>query len=301
MKKIVFFGLVSIILIPFTLAHGTTEEHTLENSSLDSCVDTGIVTKSYLPDPHKDLRWLIFGGSIVSLLLSISLFKLSNNASKKRSGKSSKKESDSFNINFKLIFAIIFLILFLALPSYHFWRYGLSKESIIYGPPGSIHSHADFKIYVDGNEIDFGKENYMTNKDFVVNKYTHLHDDKGNLIHVHATGITFGYFLNSIDFDLTKECFKFDTGQKVCNEETNKDGSTNKKWKFYVNGKINNEFNKYVIQDTDRILLTYGSFESEEGKHRIIEQYESITKEACIYSEKCDAPEGFVVTPENCG
>jgi len=295
MKHIIFLSLFLLLLIPFTLAHGTPEEHALEDSSLDPCTDSGIVTKSYLPDPHKDLRFLIFGGSIVSLLLSLAFFKVSKKKSKKVIKTGSKKDSDSFNINIKLSLAILFLILFIALPSYHFWRYGISKESIIYGPPGSIHIHADFKIFVDGNEIDFRKENYMTNSEFIVNKYTHLHDNKGNIIHVHATGITFGYFLNSIDFDLTKDCFKFDTGQNVCNEKNGKE------WKFYVNGKLNNEFNKYVIQDTDRIFLTYGNFESEEGKHQIIEQYESITKEACIYSEKCDAPEGFVITKESCG
>jgi len=61
-----------------------------------------------------------------------------------------------------------------------------------------------------------------------------------------------------------------------------------------VNGSLEEEKNNYVPMDLDKILIYYGHGEPTER------MFASVTNEACIYSEKCDAPEGFIIEPENC-
>ena len=57
----------------------------------------------------------------------------------------------------------------------------------------------------------------------------------------------------------------------------------NKKLKMYVNGKRNDEYAQYDIQDEDKILLSYG----DETDKEIQNQLNALTDEACIYSLKC--------------
>ena len=52
-----------------------------------------------------------------------------------------------------------------------------------------------------------------------------------------------------MNFD--KNCITLENNEKFCNDE-------NKKLKFFVNGKENNEFENYVFDDLDKILITYG-------------------------------------------
>ena len=279
--------------INVAFAHGTAEEHVVEGVS--QCGESDIITKPYLPDPHKDLRLITFGLSFIGLVMSIFCYiyvrlKKGKHNSKKKSLKSSDSINDSINFNIPIVIMIIGLILFIGLPTYHFWRFGFSKESIIFGPIGSQHIHADFKVFIEDQPFDFGIENYMSNEDMTVSNYVHLHDSAGDLMHIHANGITFGYFFETLNFKLTKKCLTFDTGQNICNEG-------DKKWRFYVNGKLNNDFEDYVITDNDKLLLIYGL----DSKEKIIEQYQSMSNKACIYSKTCEPPEGFVITPESCG
>ena len=63
--------------------------------------------------------------------------------------------------------------------------------------------------------------------------------------------------------DFNKDCITIEN-EKFCN-------NSNKKLKFYVNGKESNEFENYVFNDLDKILITYGDESEEEIKAQLAE------------------------------
>lgn len=148
-----------------------------------------------------------------------------------------------------IIWIIILLILF-----------GITyavKISNKIGPLGSTHEHADFKVYINGQILNFAHPEYM-----VKNQFVHIEDMNGVIIHKHATGITLGYFFKTLGFKFNDECFILDNGEKFCNEN-------NKFLKFYVNGIRNYDYDKYEITEGDKYLISYGNDVDEELQKQI--------------------------------
>lgn len=109
----------------------------------------------------------------------------------------------------------------------------------------AYHIHANFKVYMNGAALDFS-----TKKE--ENEFIHVHDGKGDLLHIHKQGMTLGDFFSSVGTDLPPTI------------------------KLYVNGKENSLGLKYVPLDLDKILLTDGPIVP-------------VADDACIYSLKCPA------------
>lgn len=171
---------------------------------------------------------------------------------------------------------------------------GTGTEAPQIGVVGDIHDHADFKVYLNGLSYNFAREKYMSAENMTLSNFAHFHDLKGNIIHKHASGITLGFFLDTLGMQLDGNCFVLDDGTSYCNKG-------NKKLKLYVNGEKNDEFDQYDIQDEDRIMISYGDETAEEIK----KQLASATDEACIYSLKCPEkgapPEEATCVGETCG
>lgn len=149
------------------------------------------------------------------------------------------------------------------------------------------HTHVDFAVYLDGEKYDFVQEKFMSMEGNEKNPYTHLHDMDGNVIHFHAEGVSLNDFFQSIGMRLTQNCFRTETGQNYCN-------TTEKTLKMFVNGNQNNAFGTYIPNDLDRILISYG----DETPNELQEQLDSVTDNACYYSEKC--PERGIPPLESC-
>ena len=141
---------------------------------------------------------------------------------------------------------------------------------------GEVHEHAGLKIYIGGNPINFSHDKYMSSENMTLSNFIHLHDKDGEIIHKHTRGITLGFFFESLNMKFDSQCLAIDTKNGYCSENS-------KKLKMYVNGKQNYKYENYEFNDLDRILITYGS----ESAEQIKAQIESVTDEACIYSEKC--------------
>lgn len=161
------------------------------------------------------------------------------------------------------------------------------KSPITQSPAAKYHAHADFKVYIDGKAIDFSVAKYQSVEGKELNSDVHLHDNKGNLIHLHKQGIKLGEFFKSLQMQLTGTCLVVDTGEKYCS-------SGNSTLKMFVNGKPNTKFSEYVPEDLDRILITYGA----DSEQNIQTQINSVTDMACIYSLKC--PQRGKPPTENC-
>ncbi len=136
------------------------------------------------------------------------------------------------------------------------------------GPLKSTHIHADVKIYISGQPIDFSQKKYQ-----LTTSYIHFEDGLGDVVHIHATGMRISHLLKSVGMNFKNNCLVVE-GTDYCDEK-------DKKLKFYVNGKLNTEFENYLIKDLDKMLISYGS----ENDGEIQKQLSSVTDLAQKYSE----------------
>lgn len=150
-----------------------------------------------------------------------------------------------------------------------------------------VHEHADFKVYLNDKVFDFSLAKYQDSKESPKDPYAHLHDGNGTVTHKHRQGVTLGYFFKTIGMSFDKNCFITDTKQQYCSDGKNT-------LKMYVNGKPNDKLGEYEFTDLDKIVISYGS----EDQAIIQKQIDSVTDQACMYSEKC--PERGKPPTENC-
>ena len=141
---------------------------------------------------------------------------------------------------------------------------------------GSQHIHADWKIYINGKEFDWSPfadhhQRQMAGDKSILDTsaFIHIHpaqapEKGGDVLHMHATGIPLWIFFKSVGMDFNKDCITLENKEKFCN-----DG--NKKLKFFVNGRESNEFENYVFNDLDKILISYGDESEEEVKNQLAE------------------------------
>ncbi len=116
-----------------------------------------------------------------------------------------------------------------------------------FGALGSTHEHTAFRLFINGQVIDFSQPKYQ-----VKSQYVHFENGDGDTIHKHATGVDIGFLFETLGMKFTSECIAMDDGTDYCNDSNNT-------LKFFVNGVRNDMFNNYVLNDGDRILLSYGS------------------------------------------
>ena len=178
-----------------------------------------------------------------------------------------------------IFYAVIFILVILFL-----WQW-LSKGALVnqlnkaqhhnsqlqflsgIGVLGSAHLHADVKVYINGQAIDFSQKKYQLTTSFI-----HFEEGVGDVIHTHATGLTLGHLFKSLGRDFNDNCIVLDS-QSNCN-------SDDKTLKFYVNGAKSNEFDNRVIKDLDKYLISYGN----DSEAEIQKQLSSVTNLAAKYS-----------------
>lgn len=152
----------------------------------------------------------------------------------------------------------------------------------------NFHAHADLMVYVNGKPLDLSPAKYQSTKEKELDPDTHLHAGNGKIVHLHKRGVTLAQFFKSLGMELAAACLQLDDGKKYCTDGT-------KSLKLDVNGEaISDQFSDYQPQDLDRILISYGS----ETQTQLNKQLDSVTDEACIYSETC--PERGKPPTEEC-
>lgn len=129
------------------------------------------------------------------------------------------------------------------------------------GKPGSEHSHADFKVYINGDAYNFSQAKYQEaiqpggseeNCGEEGGPLADLHGGDGDVVHKHATGVTWGYFFSTLNMTLGDDCLVLDTGAAYCNEGW-------KKWEYFVNGDAAGSIRGMEMRDRDQVLITYGA------------------------------------------
>ncbi len=176
-----------------------------------------------------------------------------NDAHKQATNKDEKQKS---KVSKGKILAIAISILIVGFIGYSiFWA--ITTEGV--GAIGSTHIHADFAIFLDGEEITPLPEQY-----FVASPYVHVETGPGagTVIHMHATNVPLKMFFDSLGMKFNPECFEVGGDNKYCNDGIN----TLKMFVKHDNAtwEQNLEYEKYIFQDLDKILITYGDGTNED-------------------------------------
>jgi len=119
------------------------------------------------------------------------------------------------------------------------------------GTLGDDHEHPSVLVRIFGDKFDFSLPAYQ-----IKNSWIHFEAQDGNTVHRHSTGVTMGYLFETLGIGLTEECYVFPDGREFC---TNEDYSL----KYYINHEKVSGINDSVLQDGDKILISYGN-ESQE-------------------------------------
>jgi len=115
------------------------------------------------------------------------------------------------------------------------------------GPPGSTHEHAQFSVFVNGDEIDFSQPRYQVGQ--TQNRRIHFEGGDGSRIHKHATAVTIGYAMDVHDLGINASCL-------TVHEDTYcEDGSGSVS--VTVNGNEIEDPASHVIRDGEIIRISY--------------------------------------------
>jgi len=134
------------------------------------------------------------------------------------------------------------------------------------GRLGDEHEHASLLVRIFGDKLDFASPAYQ-----IKSSWIHFEDSDGTTIHRHSSGVTLGYLFGSLGFTINDECFAFPDGREFC---TNEDYTL----KYYINHQSVDNIYDYVLEDDDRVLISFGSETPEEIEVQLIELDSQIIK-----------------------
>ncbi|QMU54765.1 MAG: hypothetical protein GKS07_07690 [Nitrosopumilus sp.] len=127
------------------------------------------------------------------------------------------------------------------------------------GNQADIHEHASILVNIFGDKVDFSRHEYQ-----IKSLRIHFEANDGTTIHRHSTGVSLGYLFESFGVGLDEKCYVFVDGKKFC---SNDEYSLN----FYINDQQVESITDYVVNQDDRILISYGA-ETEEGIVKHLEE-----------------------------
>ena len=134
------------------------------------------------------------------------------------------------------------------------------------GKLGGEHEHASLLVRIFNDKFDFAVPSYQ-----IKSSWIHFEESDGTTIHRHASGVTLGYLFDSLNIGIDSKCYAFPDGRQFC---TNEDYSI----KYYLNHQLVDGINDYVIQDGDRILITFGNETPEQIEEQLAELDSQIIK-----------------------
>ena len=124
---------------------------------------------------------------------------------------------------------------------------------------GDEHEHASLLVKIFGDTFDFSVPSYQ-----IKSSWIHFEESDGATVHRHASGIKLGYLFDGLKIGVDSECYVFPDGRQFC---TNEDYSL----KYFINHQKVSDIQNYVLEDGDRILITYGSETPEKIEEYLIQ------------------------------
>ena len=185
-----------------------------------------------------------------------------------REDKVAKQVKDKRKNNLKAAGVLALIAIIVGYTGYVF----INMDSTVPGSPpnagrlGDEHEHASLLVRIFGDKFNFGGPSYQ-----IKNSWIHFEDSDGSTIHRHSSGVTLGYLFDGMGFTVNDECFAFPDGREFC---TNEDYSL----KYYINHRSVGNIYDYVLEDDDRILISFGPETPEEIEVQLIELDSQIIK-----------------------
>ena len=118
-------------------------------------------------------------------------------------------------------------------------------------------------VKIFGDEFTFEHPNYQ-----MKNPHIFFADNNGNSIHRYHEDATMELLFNSMNIGIDHQCYVFTDGRSFC---TNNDYSM----KYFINGKLVSDIRDHVVQNNDRILITFGG-ETDKQIQEYLSQLNSI-------------------------
>ena len=114
------------------------------------------------------------------------------------------------------------------------------------GDFGDEHEHASLLTRILGYKQDYSSPSFQ-----LQHRWIHFEEHDGTTIHRHSSGITLGYFFETLDITLDEDCYVMQDKREFCsNEEFS--------LKYFINREQVPSINDYILEDRDRILITFG-------------------------------------------
>ena len=139
----------------------------------------------------------------------------------------------------------------------HPWMEGV--VIVIEDTSGSEHVHAGILVKIFGDTFDFSTSDYQNKSNLIA-----FEGGDGTTTHRHEPEGTLGVLFDSLGIGLDDQCYIFLDGKQFC---TSEDYSL----KFFINEEQVDDIQDYVVQDDDKILISYGAETPKEIKSQLEE------------------------------
>ncbi len=148
------------------------------------------------------------------------------------------------------------LAVIVAIVAYASWTFiERSSTNPLSGPPGAgrlgdEHEHAGILVLIHDDRFDFSLPPYQVKSPFI-----HFEGGDGNTVHRHASNVNLGFLFDTIKIGLTNECYVFPdraSDHTFCTDDKYS-------LKFYVNHQKVDGIRDYVLEEDDKILISYGN------------------------------------------
>ena len=138
------------------------------------------------------------------------------------------------------------------------------QGSVPGAPPGAgvlndDHAHTSILVRIFGDKFEFSSPAFQ-----IKSSWIHFEGQDGDTIHRHSTGVTLDYLFETLGITVNFDCFIFPDGRPFCNSD---DYSI----KFFINHEQVSDIAGYVIDEDDKILISYGNESSGEIDAQLLE------------------------------
>ena len=125
--------------------------------------------------------------------------------------------------------------------------------------PHPVHYHANWALVMDGERVDLTGARYMVDvfqcsvdpSHQAPEDRVHMHEGNHDVVHVHASGVTWGHFLANLGFGVGDDYLE--VGDQL------EQADSARTLKFVLNGRTVRSISNLAVEDEDRLLISFGT------------------------------------------
>lgn len=114
------------------------------------------------------------------------------------------------------------------------------------GALGSTHEHAEFAVYLDGEQYDFTQQHFHE-----ITPEAHIHvDGNANTLHKEATGVTYGYFFDTFGWEINETCITTHEDETYCEDDQHS-------LEYTIDGEQVDNLHNHILEDGERLEVRH--------------------------------------------